>query len=73
MRLLSQSLFCDIRLVQCAAGDRRIVGFSIREVDSNRRANVAARVYVDPDGEKVDGGLIVAKKISSALAHRKYG
>jgi hypothetical protein len=34
---------------------------------------VAARVYVDPDGEKVDGGLIVAKKISSALAHRKYG
>jgi hypothetical protein len=33
----------------------------------------AARVYVDPDGEKVAGGLIVAKKISSAECHKKYG
>jgi hypothetical protein len=31
------------------------------------------RVYVDADGEKVQGGLIVAKKISSKEAHRKYG
>lgn len=31
------------------------------------------RVYVDPEGEKVAGGLIVAKKISSAECHRKYG
>lgn len=31
------------------------------------------RVYVDPDGEKVRGGLIVAKKISSNECHRKYG
>ncbi len=31
------------------------------------------RVYVDPDGEKVSGGLIVAKKITSAEAHKKYG
>jgi hypothetical protein len=34
---------------------------------------VSARVYVDPQGEKTAGGLIVAKKISSAEAHRKYG
>src|SRR5437879_1773081 len=33
----------------------------------------SGRVYVDPDGEKVAGGLIVAKKISSAECHRKYG
>ena len=33
----------------------------------------SARVYVDPDGEKVKGGLIVAKKISSAECHKKYG
>src|SRR5262245_24986388 len=33
----------------------------------------AARVYVDPDGQKVAGGLIVAKKITSAECHRKYG
>jgi hypothetical protein len=31
------------------------------------------RVYVDPEGEKVAGGLIVAKKISSAECHQKYG
>jgi hypothetical protein len=31
------------------------------------------RVYVDPDGEKTAGGLIVAKMISSAECHKKYG
>lgn len=31
------------------------------------------RVYVDPDGEKVEGGLIRAKIVSSAVAHKKYG
>lgn len=34
---------------------------------------VANRVYVDPEGEKVAGGLIHAKKISSEDCHRKYG
>jgi hypothetical protein len=34
---------------------------------------VSARVYVDPDGERVRGGLVVARKISSAECHRKYG
>ncbi len=34
---------------------------------------IPGRVYVDPDGEKVSGGLIVAKKITSAEAHKKYG
>jgi hypothetical protein len=33
----------------------------------------AARVYVDPDGEKTASGLIVAKKVTSAEAHKKYG
>ena len=31
--------------------------------------NSANRVYVDPDGEKASGGLIVAKKISSRECH----
>src|SRR5262249_7216997 len=35
--------------------------------------NVASRVYIDPDGEKVSGDLIVAKKISSEECHKKYG
>jgi hypothetical protein len=33
----------------------------------------SGRVYVDPQGEKTASGLIVAKKISSAEAHQKYG
>lgn len=35
--------------------------------------NPTARVYVDPEGERVRGGLIVAKKISSKECHEKYG
>ena len=31
------------------------------------------RVYVDPEGPKASGGLIVAKKITSAECHKKYG
>lgn len=32
-----------------------------------------SRVYVDPEGPKVQGGLILAKKISSKECHKKYG
>ena len=31
------------------------------------------RVYLDPEGEKTTGGLIVAKKMSSDECHKKYG
>ncbi len=31
------------------------------------------RVYVDPMGEKVNDGLILAKKMTSAECHKKYG
>ena len=37
----------------------------------NRRPT--GRVYVDSDGEKVAGGLIIARKMSSAECHKKYG
>jgi hypothetical protein len=33
----------------------------------------SGRLYVDPQGEKVNGGLIVAKKMTSAECHKKYG
>jgi hypothetical protein len=33
----------------------------------------STRVYVDPNGEKVAGGLIRARKISSRECHEKYG
>jgi hypothetical protein len=44
-----------------------VIGYNQESTKSSRR------VYIDPEGEKVSGGLIVAKKISSAEAHRKYG
>lgn len=35
--------------------------------------DASGRLYLDPEGEKVDGGLIRARKISSAECHRKFG
>ncbi len=35
--------------------------------------NPTGRLYVDPDGPRTSGGLIVAKKVSSKEAHKKYG
>ena len=48
--------------------------FNIHLVGYNpENLKTGGRIYVDPDGEKVNGGLIVAKKISSAECHKKYG
>jgi hypothetical protein len=33
----------------------------------------SGRLYLDPEGEKVAGGLIKARKMTSAECHRKYG
>jgi hypothetical protein len=33
----------------------------------------SGRLYLDPDGEKLSGGLIKAAKMSSADCHKKYG
>jgi hypothetical protein len=33
----------------------------------------SGRLYLDPDGEKLAGGLIKAAKMSSAACHKKYG
>jgi hypothetical protein len=44
-----------------------VLGYNLQSKKSPRR------VYVDPVGEKTSGGLIVARKISSAECHKKYG
>jgi hypothetical protein len=44
-----------------------ILGYNPESTKSSRR------VYIDPEGEKVRSGLILAKKITSEEAHRKYG
>lgn len=33
----------------------------------------SGRLYLDPDGEKVDGGLIRARKMTVTESHKKYG
>ncbi len=56
-----------------AASDTGFI-FNIHVIGYNpENKKTSGRVYVDPEGEKVAGGLIVAKKISSAECHRKYG
>lgn len=34
---------------------------------------VSSRLYLDPDGEKLSGGLIKAPKLSSEACHKKFG
>jgi hypothetical protein len=34
---------------------------------------ISSRLYLDPEGEKVSGGLIKAPKMSSEACHKKYG
>jgi hypothetical protein len=48
--------------------------FNIHVMGYNPESDKSSRrVYIDPEGEKLRGGLIKAKKITSAEAHRKYG
>src|SRR5271156_6072943 len=48
--------------------------FNVHVIGYNpENTKTATRVYVDPEGEKTKGGLIVAKKISSEECHKKYG
>jgi len=39
----------------------------------DRNKDAASRLYLDPDGEKLSGGLIKAPKMSSDACHKKYG
>ena len=48
--------------------------FNIHVIGYDPTIKVASgRLYLDPDGEKTKGGLIVAKKMTSEECHRKYG
>jgi hypothetical protein len=48
--------------------------FNVHVFGYNKESKkTSARVYVDPQGEKVKGGLILAKKVTSVECHKKYG
>jgi len=56
-----------------AASDAGFI-FNIHVMGYNpENPKTAARIYVDPEGERVAGGLILAKKMTSAQCHKKYG
>lgn len=48
-----------------------IFNIHVLNVDPDNKKN--GRVYVDPEGEKVQGGLIRAAKLKSSAAYRKFG
>ncbi len=47
--------------------------FNLHVIGYDPAIKSTGRVYLDPDGEKIKGGLIVAKKMSSEECHKKYG
>jgi hypothetical protein len=49
-----------------------IFNIHVNETDPGNE-NVPGRVYIDPLGEKLSGGLVKAPKISYAVSNRKYG
>lgn len=48
--------------------------FNIHVLNVIRKKGMrTGRVYIDPDGEKLSGGRVLAPKISPQAAHQKYG
>lgn len=50
-----------------------IFNMHVLGVDSGDPRKRTGRVYVDPDGEKISGGLVKARVISAGEAVKKYG
>lgn len=49
-----------------------IFNVHVTDYDKNIKES-SGRLYLDPEGEKLSGGLIKAPKMSSAECHKKYG
>jgi len=47
--------------------------FNVHVTDYAEGIGSSGRLYLDPDGEKVSGGLIKAPKMTSNECHKKYG
>jgi hypothetical protein len=47
--------------------------FNVHVTDYADGISSSGRLYLDPDGEKVNGGLLKAKKMTSGECHKKYG
>ena len=47
--------------------------FNVHVTDYDKALTSSGRLYLDPDGEKIAGGLIKAPKMTSGECHKKYG
>ena len=47
--------------------------FNVHVNDYAESLGSSGRLYLDPAGEKVSGGLIKAPKMTSGECHKKYG
>ena len=61
----------NIHWFQAVSGTGYI--FNVHVNDYAEGLGSSGRLYLDPDGEKVAGGLIKAPKMSSGACHKKYG
>lgn len=62
----------NVHWFKCASDAGYIFNIHITGYNPDNK-NPTRRVYVDPQGDKVEGGLIVAKKMTSSECHKKYG
>ncbi|HUR54384.1 MAG TPA: hypothetical protein VMZ71_09645 [Gemmataceae bacterium] len=62
----------NIHWFKCEADVGYIFNVHVIGYDSTIK-ETSGRLYLDPDGEKLSGGLVKAKKMSSAECHKKYG
>jgi hypothetical protein len=62
----------NIHWFKCEADIGYIFNVHVIGYDSTIK-ETSGRLYLDPDGEKLAGGLVKAKKMSSAECHKKYG
>jgi hypothetical protein len=47
--------------------------FNVHVTDYDKALGSSGRLYLDPEGEKLSGGLVRAPKMTSAECHKKYG
>jgi hypothetical protein len=47
--------------------------FNVHVTDYDQKLGSSGRLYLDPEGEKLSGGLVRAPKMTSAECHKKYG
>jgi len=62
----------NVHWFKCSTDTGYVFNIHVMGYNPENKKN-ASRVYIDPEGEKTASGLIVAKKMSSADCHKKYG